>query len=166
MSIAGWDSGWWVQWLGYRPPARLSTRGSPRAVVTRCTSSGPHTLPWRLPLTLACTDWPAPVVVPSPPQQRPGRRFGIHRQRGMSTYSIGLCLTPWTSHTVSVHYNTSRAAQAYSPHKVLCVRCHCVGYIYIASCCRRDVTPPILTAVRPHRQTAAMAYYRGCLPPR
>ena len=58
-------------------------------MVTRCTSSGPHTLPWRLPLTLTCTVWPAPVVAPLPPQQRPGRRFGPHRRRGEPTYSIG-----------------------------------------------------------------------------
>ena len=66
-------------------------------MVTRCTSSGPHTLPWRLPLTLTCTDWPAPVVAPLPPQQRPGRRFRPHRRRGEPTYGIGPRVTPRTT---------------------------------------------------------------------
>ena len=102
MNIAGWDSGWWVPWLGYRPPIGVPTRGSPRAVVTRSNPCGPHTLPGRLPLTITYTDWPAPVVVPSPPLWRPGVRFGIHRRRGMPTYNMGLCLTPQTSHIGTV----------------------------------------------------------------
>ena len=58
-------------------------------MVTRCTLSGPHTLPRRLPLTLTCTDWLAPVVAPLPPQQRPGRKFSPRRRGGETTYSFG-----------------------------------------------------------------------------
>ena len=62
-----------------------------------------------------CTDWPAPLVVPSPPQWRSGRRVGIQRRRGMPIYGMGLCLTTRTSHAGTVYNGTSRAAHATLP---------------------------------------------------
>ena len=82
-------------------------------------------------MTLTCTDWLAPVVVPSAPQRWPGRRFGLHRQRGIPTYSIGVCLTPWTSHIETVYDDTSRAAHVIFPYIVVRARCHRIGY----ACC-------------------------------
>ena len=127
-------------------------RGSPQAVVTTSTSSGPYTLPWRLPLTLTCTDWPAPVVAPLPPQQRPGRRFGPHRRRGEPTYSIGPRVTPWTT----LHVTCSRPDRR--PPVVCCCSEDYVDCTYIEataySVLRRRVVPPSQRRCHPRAATA------------
>ena len=73
----------------------------------------------------------------------------------MPTYSIGLCLTPWTSHTDTVYDDTSRAAHSmppppppYSPAcSLLLIFCLC------------DAPPPVRTADGPYRHTTALAHY-------
>ena len=127
-------------------------------MVTGFTSSGPHTLPWRLPLTLTCTDWPAPVVVPSPPQRRPGRRFGIHRRRGMPTYGIGLCLGPWTSHTSTVYHGASQAAPAMFPlYSPACSQPPCKLCLLLL--------PMRCPTARSHRHRAIPPHHCVCLLP-
>ena len=117
------------------------TRGSPRAVVTRSTSSGPHTLPRPLLLTLTCTDWPAYVVAPLPPQQRPGRRFGPHRRRGKPTSSNGPRITRWTT----LHGASSRSGMR-PPGFEFLLRRLCRLHVYIGDSIL-GATPPCSTAV-------------------
>ena len=75
----------------------------------------------------------------------------------MPTYSIGLCLTPWTSHTDTVYNDTSRAAHGmFPPYSPVCC-CHRGDY---ARCfCLRDAPRPVCSAAGSYRHTTVLAHY-------
>ena len=82
--------------------------------------------------------------------------FGIHRQRGVPTYSIHPCLTPWTSHTDTVYEDTSRAAHVMFPlHSRACsLPLHrlCVLLLLCVA------PPPARTAAGPYPHSTAVAH--------